>query len=163
MLKPSAYPDHNESLNKWVAQFSIAKPLDITAKSYETEQFIHDGIINLWGVIIKFDWEKRQDWNGENFPFQEVGQFERKFSKEKEIELAIMCNLEETHFLVAWHSDFQDKVAVLRKTDSPSVKEQGFMRLSSKYKIFSYQKIEVFKMWLLNTYPLRLGRINLKR
>jgi hypothetical protein len=80
LYQPSKYAEHNTSLDRWMLKFNAAKPLDITAKAYEIEQFIHDGIIDLWGVTIRFDWTKRHQWQGQIFPFQTVGQFERKFA-----------------------------------------------------------------------------------
>ncbi|MCJ7761171.1 hypothetical protein MUP59_08555, partial [Candidatus Bathyarchaeota archaeon] len=76
--------------------------------------------------------------------------------------LAIMCNTTETHFLGAWHSDFSGRIAVKRKTEFIS-KEDGVMRTCSKYKVMGYQELELFKKWLLNTYPLTLGKVQLKR
>jgi hypothetical protein len=61
LWKPSSYPEHNESLKRWILKFNAANPLDIVGEAYEVEQFVHDGILNLWGVIVKYDWEKRQD------------------------------------------------------------------------------------------------------
>ena len=160
MYQPSKYAEHNTSLDRWMLKFNAAKPLDITAKAYEIEQFIHDGIIDLWGVTIRFDWTKRHQWQGQIFPFETVGQFERKFASEKQTDLAIMSNREETHTLGIWNSDFQERVNTQFTTDF-KLKQDGSMRLSDKYKIYRNEELWILKTWLLNTYPLQLGRVKL--
>lgn len=152
MYKPSSYPDHNKSLDKFISLFNSASPKDIVAAAFQEEQFIHDGEINLWGEIIKFDWEKRQDWDQE-FPYATLGQFERKFKEVMKVDLAIICNIGETKFITAWHSQFSDqKIRVARETEFDE-KEIGYMRLTEDFVVFDYEQMAAYKRWLLKSYP----------
>jgi len=152
MYKPSSYPDHNKSLENFISTFNSVEPKDIVASAFQEEQFIHDGEIDLWGEIIKFDWEKRQDWH-EKFPYSTLGQFERKFKDSMKIDLALICNINESKLIAAWHCDFSEKkVKVARKTEFAE-KEEGYMRLAENFTVFQYKQMEDLKKWLLRSYP----------
>lgn len=151
LWRPTTKPEHDESLERFMRRFNESPPQDISMSMWKEERFIHDGNINLWGVVVHYDWEKRHDWEGERFPYETLGQFERKFVTEKGIELTIQSNKEETYFIVAWHRDFDEVIGVSRKTDY-EVEEPGKMRTTRKFEIFSYTEMNRFKRWLLTTY-----------
>jgi hypothetical protein len=69
-------------------------------------------------------------------------------------------NARATHTLGIWNSDFQERVTVRFATDF-KLKQDGSMRLSDKYKIYRNEELWILKTWLLNTYPLQLGRVKL--
>jgi len=151
LWKPLRKPEHDASLKRFIDEFNQALPKDISMLIWTEEKFIHDGTIDLWGIVVHYDWEKRQKWSGEKFPFETLGEFERKFVAEKGIELTIQCNAEETHFATAWHRDFDEVVDVSRETQY-EYEEEGRMRTTEKFRIFSYSDMAGFKKWLLSTY-----------
>jgi len=151
LWKPSAKPEHDASLKRFIYKFNQAPPKDISMSMWAEEKFVHDGTINLLGVIVPYDWEKRQDWHGEKFPYLTLGQLERKFDPEKGIELTIQCNVEESYFVTAWHKDFSSEIIEVSRETDYEQKEKGKMRVTRKFKIFSYNDIAGFKRWLLKT------------
>lgn len=153
MYRPTTKSEHDESLLRFIQDFNLARPLDITIRMYPEERFVHNGVIDLWEHRVKYDWEKRYNWEGEKFPFHTLGQLERKFDPKKGIELSIQSNADETHFAVAWHREFDEAVNVSRETDY-QWQEKGTMRTTRKFRIFRYREIEEFKEWLLTTYRL---------
>lgn len=148
MFRPSKKAEHDNSLTRFIEMFNGAHPQDITAKMWLVEQYVYDGVIDLWGLEIKYDWEKRDGWEGDEFPFDTLGQFERKFDSEKEIQLTIQSNRDETYFAVAWHKDFDEVTDVLRTTNY-KYEEAGRMRTTRKFTVFSYGNMNQFKRWLL--------------
>jgi len=151
LWRPSTKQEHDESLKRFMKRFNEAHPSDIAMQIWAEEQFVYDGVINLWGVLVHFDWEKRHDWRGSKFIYDTLGQFERKFDHEKHIELTIQSNMDDTHFVVAWHSDFNEVVDVFRNTNY-QYEEEGKMRTTHKFQTFNYQEMAQFKTWLLRTY-----------
>ena len=161
LYRASKYEEHNETLEKFVSLFNGSEFTSIVCKYFEKEQFVHDAWINLWGIKIKFDWSKKFGWSGSTFPYATYTQFERKFNPEKQIALAVVCNREESFFLAAWHKDFGEPFRVSRITDSDN-KEDGLARATSKFRVFSYGEVSIFKKWVLNTYPLSLGMLKIE-
>ena len=150
LWKPLRKAEHDASLKRFIHEFNQASPKAISMSMWIEEKFIHDGTIDLWGIMVHYDWEKREDWYGERFPFVTLGQFERKFMVEKGIELTIQSNIEETCFVVAWHRDFGEPLNVSRETGY-NFEEQGRMRTTEKFRIFWYSNITEFKKWLQST------------
>lgn len=151
LWRPSTKDEHDESLRRFIYDFNKSYSQNISIDMYKEEKFVHDGVINLLGTIVHYDWEKRHSWEGEKFPFETLGQLERKFVAEKGIDLTIQCNKEETHFVVAWHRNFEEVVEKLRKANH-GLFESGKMRTTKKFAVFNYREMERFKKWLLRNY-----------
>jgi len=155
MYRPSTVKRHNESLRRFQDYFNKEEPKDVIMCVWAEISKLNDGIIILVSgkyfgqyPYIVFDWEWREDWEISNgkckFHYPTLGQFGRKFDKEKGIELTIQCDKSEKCFVVAWHKDFGPWRLVRRKTNSIE-KETGFMRETSRFKIYSYKEIPKFK------------------
>lgn len=149
LYRPSTMSDHDRSLKKWIDIFNKTPPYNIYARE-EQEKFIRDGIIKTPKKELGFDWEKRnKHWfSGRTFPFQELGQFERKFKPEMQVDCTIQCNYNEDHFVFAFHEDFENKINVSRETDYLE-NEAGYMRTTKNFRVFSYLQMEVFKKFLV--------------
>ena len=159
MYYPSRYEEHNDSLKKFVDSFNQAEFKTIEAVMKE-EDFKNDAWIDLWGVKINFDWQKAFLWSGSTFLFPQFQGFERKFDPEKKIHLFIECSKDEVSFVVAWLKDFGDPEKIVRSQEKGI--ENGFCRKTKHFRIFKYSDMKFFKFWLLNTYPLLIGKLNIK-
>lgn len=158
MYYPSRYEEHNVSLKKFSELFNQTNFKGINSSIFEKEKYIHDAWFDLWGVQINFDWQKSFLWKESAYPFPHIQSFERKFSGFKKIHLFIECHKDENYFAVAWKKDFGDPLKLWLKTENGF--ENGFVRRSTKFKVFKYSDMHIFKCWLLNTYPLDAGKLS---
>lgn len=153
MYRPSTAKRHDMFLASFIKTFNKAKPQTITAQK-ETKKYIRDGIITLGPKLIGFDFEVRDDWSRGRFPYSTLGQFERKFDPEKEIELSIQTSTDGRWFVVAWHSDFEIKKGVERKTNFHR-KEKGIMRTTQRFAVFDFPTgLDKLKRYLLCKFPV---------
>jgi hypothetical protein len=148
MYRPFTIGRHNESLKKFQMLFNNSEPYDIVMCEWADISKLNDGVIIYRDQQIIFDWEWRDDWDASpdrcEFHYPTLGQFERKFKQETEIELTIQCDRNERCFAVAWHVDFGPPKIVERKTNY-KWRERGKMRETDKFRVYNYSQISEFK------------------
>jgi hypothetical protein len=152
MKRPSMYDQHERSLKRFADLFNgVRDGLPLVMQTYHTENYRDDGIIvnTRSGKRIAFDWEYRDRYfESGKFPFQRVGQFERKLKKD-EIGLSLQCDRDETAVVVAWHTDLLREKPVKRglATDSER-EEQGTVRFTEHFRIYHYSDLKTLRRML---------------
>lgn len=152
MYRPSMYNKHDESMFYFAELFntcSVREEIEMRPNTKET--YDNDGIfVNISaGIKIGFDWEYRDRYfTNCKFAFPTLGQYERKIRKSS-IQLSIQCDSTQTGIAVAWHNDWMREMRETRSlaTDYEE-KEQGIIRYTNKFKIYSYQEIGSFKQMI---------------
>lgn len=152
MKRPSMYQAHEDSLKKFTDLFNGCHDgLPMVMQIYQTENFRDDGVIvnTKTGKRVAFDWEIRDKYFSKGkFAFRELRQFERKIKKE-EIGLSLQCDREETAVLVAWHEDWlQSKPISVQLATDYKWSEKNLVRDTTKFKIYSYDQMDVFRAML---------------
>lgn len=152
MYRPSMYNMHDESMFRFAELFNecpVCKEVEM--RPNEKETYDNDGVfVNVGtGIRIGFDWEYRDKYFANcKFRFSSLGQYERKISKNS-IQLSIQCDSTQTGIAVAWHRDWlkemQEKRSLATDYDT---KEQGVIRYTSKFRIYSYQEVSSFKQMI---------------
>lgn len=148
MHRPSLYSKHDETLKRFAEKFNSLSPFTVEMVVKE-EDYKADGFIKIGSKVIGFDWECRDTWwESGIFPFRTLRQFERKFNPKHGIDITVQCNRDETHFAFALHTDFdKNPEEVTLETDSEP--EEGKVRNTNKFWVYSYGEIDIFKEKLL--------------
>lgn len=149
MYRPSMYNKHDESMFRFAELFNTCSGSNkIEMHPNEKESYDNDGIFTdiETGIQIGFDWEYRDKYFANcKFAFSSLGQYERKIRKPS-IQLSIQCDSTQTGIAVAWHKDWMKEMQETRSLATDYVtKEQGVIRYTNKFKIYSYQDISSFK------------------
>lgn len=149
MYRPSYYKKHNDSMEKFAEKFNSCPVCGhISMKPHSEETFDNDGVFvdGNTGDFIGYDWEYREDHFANcKFAYSTLGQYERKLRKPS-IQLSLQCDSTETGIAVGWHGDWLQESVQRRslKTDF-SQDENGFVRYTSRFKIYSYNQMASFK------------------
>ncbi len=149
MYRPSMYNKHDETMLRFAEIFNqspVCRNIEMRPNPEET--YDNDGIfidINT-NRSIGYDWEYRDRYfENCNFAFKSLGQYERKLIKQS-IQISLQCDSTETGIAVGWHEDWlqeeREKRALL--TDS-SWKEDGSIRYTTRFKIYSFEQVDSFK------------------
>lgn len=158
MYRSSKYALSAESLNKFSVLFKAESSYpNITINPIEKETFVDDGFIRneSTGETIGFDWEIRDKYFANcKFTFDSLGQFERKIIKPS-IELSIQCDSTQTGIIVAWHQDWKNEAKVSKKLATDTYDQDGQVRYTKHFKIYSYKEIKKFKEMLARAFATK--------
>ncbi|MCM1192506.1 MAG: hypothetical protein NC123_01290 [Butyrivibrio sp.] len=159
MYRPSMYKKHDETMLNFVQLFNSSPVCEnIEMRPNEEETYDNDGIfIDVrTNRSIGYDWEYRDRYFANcKLAFDSLGQYERKLKK-RSIQIALQCDSTETGIAVGWHADWLEEARENRalKTDSAQ-KEDGTIRYTDKFKIYSFKDVDSFKEMVADA--LRLG------
>lgn len=160
MYRPTMYHKHDESMLNFADKFNkslVSRNIEMRPNPVET--FDNDGVfidIKL-NRTIGYDWEYRDRYFSYcKFVFESLGQYERKLRKPS-IQLALQCDSTETGIAVGWHEDWlqEEKEKRALKTDS-SFKENGTIRYTTKFEIYSFEQIDSFKNMIASAMRLQV-------
>jgi hypothetical protein len=156
MYRPSRAKRHDLFLANFIMAFNAADPKYIRMET-EQQPYIRDGIIRFGYGIIGFDFEVRDDWKGgkgyHQFPYATLGQLERKFDPQKEIDLTIQTDCNMRWVAIAWHRDFGPPTEIERKTNHGWL-EKGQMRETTRFQILHISRLDQMKQWICTEPPL---------
>jgi hypothetical protein len=154
MYRPTTIGRHDLYLEKFIKLFNATEP-QYMRMEIEQRPYIRDGIIHLRYGTIGFDFEVRDDWKGSEtyhqFPYATLGQLERKFDPQKEIDLSIQTNVNMRWIAIAWHREFGPPKEVERTTNHNWL-EKGQMRETTKFQVFHISHLDQIKHWIC-THP----------
>lgn len=160
MWRGSTYHLSQASLEYFANAFnSLEVCKNIRWEYIREETFSNDGwFVNLeTGETIGYDWEIRDDyWDAGKFPFDTLGQFERKFDPAKAIKLSIQCSKNCSAIVVAWHEDFaEEKVTDIQLATDSSEKENGKTRYTKHFRVFRFDEMELFKQLISKAFQTK--------
>lgn len=153
MKRPSWYPKHNSSLDKFCKLFNDeGKFKNLVIEPITEETYDNDGVIRdiETGMTIGFDWEQRANpkhFSNCQFAYDSLGQFERKIRK-RSIQISIQCDYTETGIAVGWHEDWLKENSLTRYLATDSEDEHGIVRYTKSFRIYSYDQMTEFKAML---------------
>ena len=155
------YKEHNDALNRFMRTFNnyaFNNGNEVRMYLEHNENYRDDGGIVYLPENIKvlYDFEKRHNYypTFDKFSFKELGQFERKISKE-EIHLSIQCSTDETGFIYAWHNDFKNEPIRSIKSKTSTGYESNGKRFTKNFKELSSQSMNKFYFDLLHAFKLK--------
>ncbi len=149
MYRPSMYNKHDETMLNFAEIFNQSPVCEnIKMRPNSEETYDNDGIFIDLNInrSIGYDWEYRDRYFANcEFEFDSLGQYERKLIKPS-IQISLQCDSTETGIAVGWHEDWLQEEREKRalRTDS-SQKEQGSIRYTTRFKIYSFEDVDIFK------------------
>ncbi len=160
MYRPSMYQKHDETMLNFAELFNNChEHRHILMRPNPEETFDNDGVfvdVNT-NNSIGFDWEYRDaHFANCHFDFNSLGQYERKLQKPS-IQLSIQCDSTVTGIAVGWHEDWLSERKEMRSllTDS-IVRERGTIRYTKKFRIYSFEQVNIFKAMIANAMRMRI-------
>lgn len=160
MYRPSMYTKHDETMLNFAERFNKSPVCrNIEMRPNPSETFDNDGVFvdTNTNRTIGYDWEYR-DRYFENcrLAFESLGQYERKLKKPS-IQLSLQCDSTETGIAVGWHEDWlkEEKEKRALRTDS-SWKEDGTIRYTTSFKIYSFAQMDSFKRMIFRAMQLQV-------
>lgn len=154
------YDKHDETMFNFAEKFNNSPVCGhIEMRPNQVETFDNDGIfidINT-NNSIGYDWEYRDRYFAYcELSFDSLGQYERKLRKPS-IQLALQCDSTETGIAVGWHEDWlqEEKERRRLKTDF-SYKENGAIRYTTHFQIYSFDQVDSLKNMIASAMRLRI-------
>lgn len=160
MYRPSMYNKHDETMLNFVKKFnnSPVNP-NVEMRPNLIETFDNDGIFIdvVLNRFIGYDWEYRDRYFAYcKLAFKTLGQYERKLRKPS-IQLAIQCDSTETGIAVGWHNDWLQEKREKRSLRTDSMwKENGSIRYTTQFEIYSLEQIDSFKNMVARAIQLEM-------
>lgn len=160
MYRPSMYDKHDETMLNFAEKFNkspVCRNIEMRPNPVET--YDNDGIfidINT-NRLIGYDWEYRDRYFEHcKLKFKSLGQYERKLRKPS-IQIALQCDSTETGIAAGWHEDWLREERERRALRTDSLwKENGYIRYTTRFKIYSFDQIDSFKNMIASALQLQM-------